>query len=120
MIGMRTGGVFSDETDMGDLKARVSKIVAEMEEGDFPTCLDVELVNMSQELIGSKESCVIIAEALGASEFCKRLSLEFGTEIMLMSWDEEVDEVQCQIFLDGKSLCRVPENPIKRILRRTA
>jgi len=128
MIGIRTGGVFSGATDIENTKTRIKKIVLEMREtggrpdlggkdGDPSHC-------MSAELTAHKGSYVVIAGVFNywdfetASIFVKRLSEEFGTEIMHMAWDEERNSVQCQIWLDGKPLFETSENPIGQILRR--
>lgn len=122
MIGIRTGGVFSDNVDSDDMKNRIAKIIngfdyCELKEEQLQYCI-------SSELSGNKGSYVVIAGVFNywlhheASEFAQKLSAEFCTEVMLMSWDEESEFVQCNIFLDGKQLFDVSENPIGRILRR--
>jgi len=128
MIGIRTGGVFSGSTDTKDMKERIKKITLEMrgtdddpdlggEDGDPSRC-------MSQELIAHKGSYVVFAGVFNywnfetASVFVKRLSEEFGTEIMHMAWDEQLNHIQCQIWLTGEPLFEVSENPIGQILRR--
>ncbi len=129
MIGIRTGGVFSGASDMTEIKSRIIGIVKEMDEGEFPT--DIYTGNdgtlcISNELIAHKGSYVVIAGVFNywgldrASEFAKKLSSEFVTEVMYMSWDEVRDEIQCQIFLDGRPLFEVEENPIGRIMRRVS
>ena len=136
MIGIRLGGVFSNKTDMDDLKNRIAKIIREMDaeaeaapygpvaspdlgdkNGDPSHCL-------SRELTAHKGSYAVIAGVFNywshnkSFPFAAQLSKEFGTEVMIMAWDEEINEVQCQIFLDGKPLFEVLENPIGQILRR--
>lgn len=127
MIGIRTGGVFSGKTDLDDLKGRVAQIIAEMRDTKFdPDIADDPSRCMSNELKAHKGSYVVIAGVFNywtfdkSSEFSKRLSKEFGCEVMHMCWNEQNNQVQCQIFLDGRSLFEVTENPIKRILRRVA
>ena len=127
MIGIRTGGVFSGNTDLDDLKSRVAKIIAEMRDTEFnPDIADDPSHCMSQELDAHKGSYVVIAGVFNywtfnqSSEFSKRLSKEFGCEVMHMCWDEENNDVQCQVFLDGRPLFEIAENPIGRILRRVA
>lgn len=119
MIGIRSGGVFSGGTDMKEAKAKINKIILETG-NDY----DVNLDNcMSRELTAHKGSYIIIAGVFNywgfdrASKFCLRLSVEFGSEVMLMSWDEATNEIRCQIFLDGKPLFQVSENSIGRVLR---
>jgi len=127
MIGIRTGGVFSGETDMDDLKKRISKIGKEMEADELPVDFDTSNPShcLSQELVAHKGRYVVMAGVFNywnykdVSEFAKRLSKEFETEIMVMTWDEGQNAVQCNIFLDGKPLFEVNENPIGQILRRT-
>lgn len=128
MIGIRTGGVISGESDVEDMKTRIAKIVLEMRDtennpdlgnrdGDPSHC-------MSKELEAHKGTYVVLAGVFNywtfdnASAFVKRLSEEFGCEVMHMCWDEERDNVQCQIWLCGKRLFEVNENPIGQMLRR--
>ena len=124
MIGIRSGGVFSGRTDMPDIYSRISKIVKEMDEGEFPTDIDDIPLCISNELIAHKGSYVVIAGVFNywglnsAGEFAKALSAEFGTEVMYMSWDEERDVVFCQIYLAGKPILENTEDPIRQILRR--
>lgn len=126
MIGIRLGGVFGGTADMDDLKSRVAKVVVEMKLGDDPSpdIADDPSHCMSQELVAHKGSYAVIAGVFNywshdsASAFAARLSKEFGTEVMLMSWDEEKDTVECDVFLDGKSLREVVESPFNRTLRR--
>lgn len=120
MIGLRSGGLVSGETDMEDVKTRINRIIVETGNEKH---IDLDYC-MSRELTGTKGDYIVIAGVFNywgfdqASEFCSRLSIEFGGEIMLMSWNEVFDTVQCQIFLAGKPLFEVAENPIARILRR--
>ena len=135
MIGIRTGGVFAGPSNVEDMKARIAKIVLEMRKNIYedgaqtipPNLGDENGVPnhcMSKELRGHKGGYVVIAGVFNywrfpaVAEFAKRLSKEFGTEVMVMSWDEERDEVQCNIFLAGKQLFEVRENPIAQIIRR--
>lgn len=125
IIGIRLGGVFGGKTDMDDLKSRVAKIVVEMKEGDDPPDMGDDPSHcMSQELEAHKGSYAVIAGVFNywgyesASAFAARLSKEFGTEVMLMSWDEERDTVQCNVFLDESPLFEVAETRLERCLRR--
>lgn len=125
MIGIRLGGVFSGKTDMQDTKDRVAKIIAEMKDGDTPPDIaDDPSHCMSGELTAHKGSYTVIAGVFNywgydsASKFAARLSEEFCTNVMLMSWDEERDEVQCNVFLAVKPIFEINENPIGNILRR--
>ena len=125
MIGIRTGGVFGGKVDMDDLRSRVAKIIQELRPTDSdPDIADDPSHCMSSELEAHKGCYVVIAGVFNywhwesASEFSRRLSQEFGTEVMHMCWDEEQETVQCQIWLDGEPLFEVAENPIGRILRR--
>lgn len=125
MIGIRTGGVFSGETDTENMKKRISKIIAEMRDTENdPNIADDPGHCMSPELTAAKGSYVVLAGVHNywnfktASIFVKRLSEEFGSEVLHMCWDEQSNEVQCQIWLAGQPLFEVAENPIGRILRR--
>lgn len=130
MIGIRTGGVFSGQTDIDDMKERITKIVLEMRETDDDPDLGGEDGDpshcMSKELTAHKGRYVVIAGVFNywgfetASTFVKRLSEEFATEIMHMAWDEERDIVQCQIWLAGKPCFELSENVIGQVLRRMA
>jgi hypothetical protein len=125
MFGLRVGGVFGGPADWEDVRVRIGKIVAEMEANGLevgiphdPSCC------MSKEIGASKGTYIVLAGIFNywtfghASEFAKRLSAEFGTEIMHMCWDEEIETVQCQVWLGGRPLFEVDENPIGRVLRR--
>lgn len=125
MFGIRTGGVFGGATDMADLRARVSRIATEMKDTEDATNIYAPDPHcISQELEAHKGAYVVIAGVFNywmperAQKFAARLSQEFGTEVMHMAWDEERNDVRCQIFLDGKPLFDVSENPIGQILRR--
>jgi hypothetical protein len=123
MIGIRIGGVFSEELDYDNLKNRVSKIILEMRDTDNPDINDDPSHCMSQELRAHKGSYVVIAGVFNywnydsVCKFSSRLSKEFGTEVMQMTWDEEVDDIKCNVFLDGKPLSDVNENPFSRAIR---
>ncbi|MCE5328724.1 hypothetical protein LLG07_00060 [bacterium] len=130
MIGIRTSGVFGGKTDMADMKNRIAKIVLNMRKsGEYP---DLGNKNgnishcMSKELKAHKGSYAVIGGVFNywgfeeAKKFVIALSKEFQTEVMFMSWDEQTDEVQCNIYLAGKPLLEVSENPIGKILRRTS
>ena len=119
MIGIRTGGVMSGAVNIDDMRARVKKVAKETK--NIPPLPGHA---MSPELEAGKGSWVVIAGVFNywffdeATEFARRLSEEFGVEVMHMGWDEETDDVQCQIYLAGRPLLHVAENPIGRILRR--
>lgn len=128
MIGIRTGGVFSGETDMDDLSRRIAAIVLEKDgQGDRP---DIHVADgkvgrsLSPELVAHKGSMAVIAGVFNYWQgeevdwFCKRLSEEFGTEVLHMEHDEQTGGTRCNIWLDGRSLWDVNENPIGRVLRR--
>ena len=136
IIGIRTGGVFSGETDVEDVKNRIRKIVLKMREesekegseifdpdlgwkdGDPSHCM------CEKELVGSKGSYIVLAGVFNywsfkaAEQFAKRLSEEFGTHVMLMSWDEEQDVIKSDVYLEGKSIRENNEDPISSALRR--
>ena len=127
MIGIRTGGVFSGKTDMDDMSRRIAAIVREADGSNQPDIYvsdDGKIQSLSPELVAHKGAMVVIAGVFNywAGEdvdwFCKRLSEEFGTEVLHMEHDEQTSGTRCNIWLDGHSLWDVNENPIGRILRR--
>lgn len=127
MIGIRTGGVFSGDTDMLALTARIDRVRKEVIAANPNLEKPSENVGggaLSSELIGNKGSYVVIAGVFNywtypaSSLFAQALSKEFGTDVMHMCWNEQLDEIQCQVWLDGRPLFEVNENPIGRILRR--
>lgn len=124
MIGIRLGGVFSGDADMDDLATRVLKLATEHEadvfprdDGSLPHCL-------SRELVARKGGMAVIAGVFNhwtfdrVEPFAAALSKEFGTEVLLMSFDEEQETTQCQVYLDGKPIHDVSESPIGRVMRR--
>jgi len=136
IIGIRTGGVFSGETDVEDVRNRIREIVLKMREesekegseifdpdlgwkdGDPSHCM------CEKELVGSKGSYIVLAGVFNywsfeaAEQFAKQLSEEFGTHVMLMSWDEEQDVIKSDVYLEGKSIRENNEDPISSALRR--
>ena len=125
MIGIRTGGIFSGDVDLDGLKQRTATIIERMNnEADW----GIHILNlddcMSGDLHGGKGSYVVIAGVFNywpnknVAEFARRLSKEFGTEVMVMTWDEQTNGVDNAIFLDGRPLFEVGENSIGRIIRR--
>ena len=128
LIGIRTGGVFSDAADVDDMRKRIQAIVLSMRgtdenpdlggaDGDPSHC-------MSKELVAHKGGYVVLAGVFNywrferSTVFARQLSQEFQTEVMHMCWDEKADEVHCQVYLVGRPLLEVAEDPIARILRR--
>lgn len=136
MIGIRTGGVFSCAMDMEALTKRVAKVASDLKAkaksglSDRIWTPDLNCADpshcMSKELTGHKGSMVVLAGVFNywsfeqVSQFASALSEDLGTEVMLMSHDLERDTVQCQVFLAGRPLHEVHENPIGRTLRRTS
>jgi len=128
MIGIRAGGVFSGEIDIDDIKKRIQKVILKTRDEGNPINIGQENGDpsycMSQELSGAKGSYVVLAGAFNyltfdrIAPFAAKLSKEFMTEVMLMSWDEEVNHVQCQMFLGGQALFEEKEDPVGKILRR--
>lgn len=127
MIGIRTGGVFSGNVDLSDMTTRINRVREEVIKAHPDIREPSENVGgsaLSTELSGNKDSYVIIAGVFNywqynyATIFVQALSKEFDTEVMHMCWNEETNEVQCQIWLDGQPLYEVNENPIGRVLRR--
>lgn len=123
IIGIRTGGVFSDAVDADDMKRRIIKVIKDMDNVCNPT-VGVFDYCLSKELIGNKGSYIIIAGVFNywtfklSSQFSKELSKEFGTEVLHICWDEERGTVQFGLYLDGEELSDVSENPIHQIMRR--
>ena len=123
MIGIRTGGIVSGATDVDDMKKRIVHLV-ETKDILFP---DIDVLDMciSVELHGCKGSYMVMAGVfnhwgrLDTFEFARLLSEEFGTEVMVMTWNEMSGRYGCNIFLAGKPLDAVNEDPVSRILRRT-
>ena len=123
MIGIRTGGVFSGEPDVEDMKARIEKLQEEMDINRF----DVKWA-MSKNLTMHKGSYVVLSGVAnywhwepyenGVADLAKALSKEFGVEVMAMTWDEQTNEINRGVFLDGRNLEEVNENPIGQALRR--
>lgn len=128
LIGIRTGGVFSGETDIEDVKKRVTNIIHEMKNDENWNDINISedsLPNViSNELVASKGSYIVIGGVFNywtwdrSSEFSKRLSKEFGTEVLHACWDEQKGEKNFDVFLDGKLIDEVNENPIWSIIRR--
>ena len=127
MIGIRTGGVFSADVDVEDIKTRMNKVLDDNRD-DLNAAFSLYLSDInyctSRELVATKGGYVVMAGVFNywsyndSSLFARALSKEFGTEVMIMSWDEERDRVQCNVFLDGRQLFEVNENPIGQVLRR--
>jgi hypothetical protein len=132
MFGIRTGGVFDGDSDMADLRGRIINVVTALNAAD-PYSIDIYTGPdmgpegprcVSSELVAHKGSYVVIGGVFNgmrgerADTLAAALSKEFETEVMHMEWDEETDEVRCNIWLNGKPLFEVPENPIGRMLRR--
>jgi hypothetical protein len=130
LIGIRTGGVFSEPADVDDMRQRITAIVLSMrgtdhdppfagEPGDPSHC-------MSRELVASKGGYVVIAGVFNywtyekSSVFAQRLSQEFGTDVMHMCWNEETDQVRCQLWVAGRSVLDAVEDPVGKILRRVS
>lgn len=129
LFGIRMGGVFSVDADMDEVRRRVQSLVLSMrddidhnpplggEDGDPSHC-------MSGELVGSKGGFVVIAGTFNywsfdrSTEFARRLSEVFETEVMHMCWDQETDDVQCQMYLAGRPMLEASEDPVGRVLRR--
>lgn len=128
MFGIRCGGVFSESVDREDMRRRIAKIVLSMRDGEFPPDLGDEHGDpnhcMSAGLESHKGEYVVLAGVFNywtyqsSSEFAKRLSEEFVSEVMHMCWDEENNTLQCQVWLAGQPCFEINEHPVGRILRR--
>ena len=138
MIGIRTGGVFAaGEVDMPALRKRIQRVVVAMQK-EFDAIFDarpvvgwapsvpkkINIHCISKKLCAQKGSYVVIAGVFNywfwdsSSEFARRLSDEFQTEVMIMAWDEETGQIDSGIFLAGKPLNQQNENWIHQAIRR--
>ena len=124
MIGICTGGVFSRPKDMDDIRRRISRVISEMGTSE----VDIDPGNircLSQELEAHKGSIVVIGGVFNywewkrTSAFACRLSAEFGTEVLCMTWCED-GAITCGVFLGGQPLADANENPQASIIRRIA
>jgi len=125
MIGIRLGGVFSGNTDMDKLSSRILEIAKDYDAQVYPPLEGQPLPScMSRELVARKGGMAVIAGVFNywtfdiVQPFAAKLSEEFGTEVLLMSFDEEQDEARCQVYLGGKPLMEVGESTLGRIIRR--
>jgi len=133
ILGIRVGGVFSGDVVISDIKERIKKIVLSLrstenhpdlgdKDGDVSHC-------MSDKLTAHKGSYVVIAGVFNywnwdqVSVFAKAISKEFGTEVMLMSWDEEQGAINSEVFFGEEALSEAKEGSLEysldEILRRT-
>jgi len=119
IIGIRTGGVFSGTVDVDKLRIKAQEIWDKLSKQEQWAVSDIDFNNcMSTELTATKGSYVIIAGIFNyglfteMSSFCKRLSVEFETEIMLMFWDEERGVIECNVFSDGEYEFESTEIPL--------
>ena len=128
MIGIRIGGVFAGTADMEDLKERIIAVIGQMETRDIPCDISAETLDgcISPELTATKGSYVVIAGIFNywrhehTAKFGRQLSAEFGTEVMVMTWDETQDTRNCEIFLAGRKLQDAHENPVSQLCRRVS
>lgn len=131
LIGIRTGGVFSGDTVMEALEKRIAVVVGQIQSEKDEYWSDIDITPeslprcLSRELSAHKGSYVVIAGVFNfwtwpkSIEFSRRLSKEFGTEVMHCCWNEETGERNFEVFLDGGPLDGVGENPISSVMRRT-
>ena len=127
MIGIRTGGVFAANADISDMNSRIKKVLNDNKD-DYGSSFGLRINNIlhctSRELVATKGGYVVISGVFNywyydeSSAFASALSKEFQTEVMIMSWDEEINTIQCNVFLAGKQLFEVNENPIGQVMRR--
>lgn len=133
MFGIRSGGVFSGETDLNDMKKRVKTLCSKLDSvakksGEWDGYSD-QIGNIidritSKELTATKGSCIVIAGVFNyfstdyGEILAKALSAEFGVEVIYTGWKESEDYPTSTIFLDGKSLYEAYENPVERTVRR--
>ena len=126
MIGVRSDGVFSGNADMEDFTQRATQVALRTKEENPEFGISTKDIThcMSKELVAMKGGYIVFAGVFNywtydiSQLFAKNLSKEFVTEVMIMSWDEERDKVQCNVFLDGRPLFEIKENPISQVLRR--
>jgi hypothetical protein len=129
MIAIHTGGVFSAEVDVDDMKKRIAGLVRKFrddneapdlgdEDGDPTHC-------MSRELTSHKGGYVVLAGVFNywgsdyVDKFARALSEEFGTQVMQMTHDDETGEITtAKVWLAGRDENDVNENPIARVLRQ--
>lgn len=122
IFGIRGGGVFSGPIDMVNFNQRIANVAKDVSDTPFDDWSGCT----SGELVATKGSYITIAGIFNywgypeSSKFASALSKEFGSEVMHMCWDEQTNQVQCQIWLDGKTLLESAESPLGQILRRTA
>lgn len=114
MIGIRTHAAdFPDGISMDEIKARIVKVAERIriEEPDYDDDDQNFLNCISDELTGWKGSMVVIGGTFNywtfenVAKFAWRLSEEFQTYVMVMTWDEERDIVNQEVFIKGKRLC---------------
>lgn len=134
MIGIRDGGVFSSPKDVEKFKGKLKDIIEDIYGENERYWFDPDYSMTEKELIGYKGSYIVIAgvsngwswdsgywdEGVSLSDFAKRLSTEFGTEVMAMTWDEQTNKIESDVFLNGKAVNEVYEHPISQSLRRIA
>ena len=124
MIGIRTGGVFSADTDEADVRERIAKIVTSLrgtdndpDIGDAPHCI-------STELTAHKGSYIVIAgvfnywKGAAVDAFVKALSVEFNTDVMHMEWDEVENGARHTVWTNGTNAHDSEEHPILQMVRR--
>ena len=115
IIGIRTGGLLSGETDMDDLVPRILAVANRCHAPVFENAI-------SRELEASKGCFVVIGGVFNywsledVFDFAKSLSEEFATFVTAMSWHEETDQVEHRVFVDGKLLEDHDGNPFERVL----
>jgi hypothetical protein len=130
IFGLRTGGVLSGPIDVKDVKERIIKIIEEMSNqiGQMPDLGEGgKLLDqcMSKELSGGKGSYIVIAGVFNywyyesSSQFAKRLSEEFSTEVIHVCWEEGSEKFDCMMWCNGKEFADSNESQIHKVLRRT-
>ncbi len=123
IMAIRTGGALASKVDRADMLCRIRSLLDKrdygIERGRLRHCV-------SCELHGGKSSYVVLAGGFNywsyekSSPLAQALSKEFGTEVLHLCWSEETGKTDVQIWLDGRPICEVHENPIGRTLRRLA
>lgn len=107
IIAIRTGGVFSDSTDIEKLKQVVVK-VAKCHE-DLPELLqDIKTLPISVELTATKGSYAVIAGVFNYTgfntfaPFVQDLSKVLDTYIVYTCWNEQTNNLKSLVFSHGE------------------
>lgn len=122
MIGIRTGGVFSGKPNLKDMEERIKNLQKKL---DIECYFDTKYAMTESHHMFKGDYVLLAGVSNGFSwnkveTFSLELSKEFGTEVMAMTWDEQTNKIDYNVYLDGKSINEVNEHPISQSLRRIA